>query len=66
MALSQAAQMAKQELEQLNTAITEAESNLRILAALGSDRRLEVMSKLQKAVARRDQVLAAINAEDQR
>lgn len=63
--LSPTAQAAKETLEALNTAIEESESNLRILAKINDPRRLEVQRKLRDAIAKRNQVLAAIKEEDE-
>ena len=62
--LSPTAQAAKETLEALDTAIEESESNLRILAKIGDPRRLEVQTKLQDAIRKRNQVLQAIRDED--
>lgn len=66
MALSQAAQLMKDELERLEDEIRDRESDARILNDLGSPRRMEVQSKLNASLAKRDQMLAAIRKEEAR
>ena len=61
--LSPTAQMAMEELERLKSQIAEAQSNLRILFAIGSPRKLEVQRKLNDAITKRDQLLAALRQE---
>ena len=66
MELTPEMKLAQQELQNLNSQITNAESNLRILERIGSTDVISLRSRLQKAVARRDQVLQAIQIEEER
>ncbi len=65
MALTSEQSIAQQRLLDLQTSIDAAESNMRVLNAMGLDT-VELHSKLSKAKADRDKLLAAIRQEDQR
>lgn len=66
MALSQAAQLAKEELERLDSDIRDSESNLRILQEMGAPRKIEVARKLSEAKSARNAALSAIRHEEER
>lgn len=53
------------ELSKLGQSIAESEANIRVLDAIGSPSVIELRAKLATAKTRREQVMAAIKAEEQ-